>query len=168
MRKRGISEGGALGCGDVTPPALERRGCHKSGHPPRPLFQLRLFLAPIPQLETVLGGGWGRGPCHRKAGTKLWGAACPLASGAHLELEVIVAGGAFHGERLGEAKGEADEGQGADSCEGTTEGALPPPCIVRKDPRVPHTARQREETLRSPGSQRVEVSTGSGVCTEGE
>ena len=80
MRKRGISEGGALGCGDVTPPALERRGCHKSGHPPRPLFQLRLFLAPIPQLETVLGGGWGRGPCHRKAGTKLWGAACPLAS----------------------------------------------------------------------------------------
>ena len=115
MRKRGISEGGALGCGDVTPPALERRGCHKSGHPPRPLFQLRLFLAPIPQLETVLGGGWGRGPCHRKAGTKLWGAACPLASGAHLELEVIVAGGAFHGERLGEAKGEADEGQGADS-----------------------------------------------------
>ena len=26
----------------------------------------------------------------------------------------------------------------------------------------------REQTLRSPGSQRVEVSTGSGVCTEGE
>jgi len=27
---------------------------------------------------------------------------------------------------------------------------------------------QREQTLRSPVSQRVEVSTGSGVCTEGE
>ena len=26
----------------------------------------------------------------------------------------------------------------------------------------------REQTLRFPGSQRVEVSTGSGVCTEGE
>ena len=26
--------------------------------------------------------------------------------------------------------------------EGTTKGALPPPCIVRKDPRVPHTARR--------------------------
>ena len=26
------------------------------------------------------------------------------------------------------------------------EGALPPPCIVRKDPRVPHTARRGRET----------------------
>ena len=26
------------------------------------------------------------------------------------------------------------------------EGALPPPCIVRKDPRVPHTARRGPET----------------------
>lgn len=96
---------------------LQKEGAvtgHKPGYPPPP-FQLRLFLAPVPHLEAVLGGGWGWGPCHRKAGTRLWGAACLPARGAHLELEVIVAGGAFHGERLGEAKGEANEGQGADS-----------------------------------------------------
>ena len=60
---------------------LQKEGAvtgHKPGYPPPP-FQLRLFLAPVPHLEAVLGGGWGWGPCHRKAGTRLWGAAhCPL------------------------------------------------------------------------------------------
>lgn len=45
--------------------------------------------------------------------TRLWGdrpaaAYCLPSRGAHLELEVIMAGGTFHGERLGEAKEEAE------------------------------------------------------------
>lgn len=41
---------------------------------------------------------------------------CGLPScGAHLELEVVVAGGTFHGEGLGEAKEEAEGVQDAES-----------------------------------------------------
>lgn len=110
----GVRQCGFLGDGARTrrwlrpplPRPLRSVGCARSHTraPPVPGFLLR---GPRSQLEATLV--WSR--------TKgMWGPGRPAPlqpslppRGAHLELEIIVAGGAFHGEGLGEAEGEQRE-----------------------------------------------------------
>ena len=73
MRKRGISEGGALGCGDVTPPALEGRGCHKPGHPPPPPVPAETLLGPHTPTGDSIGWGLGAGAMPQEGGDQAVG-----------------------------------------------------------------------------------------------
>lgn len=109
VRQCGFSGDGARTRRWLRPPLprpLRRVGCARSHTraPPVPGFLLR---GPRSQLEATLVWSRAKG---------MWGPGRPAPlqpslppRGAHLELEIIVAGGAFHGEGLGEAEGEQRE-----------------------------------------------------------